>query len=224
MKIVLIVLVGLFVLFAAGFYSLGENLPSVLSKMQPFMRNIPSVSSTNTSQEEPSEPLVETKAEYYEIYGETAEQVATIMDIVSPVWIVGKQHRASTHSPIRWRFSFKKSEGSCAIDKVQAKVWIKYTYPKWKNYRAALPELQEKWDTFMKSLVRHEEGHGDISIEAAREIQRAILELEPRSTCEELEYEANETGQEIIWEFDKKQKEFDEDERNHYYERGLAFP
>ena len=225
MKIGVIFLIGICVLFSVGAYTLGENLPTVLSKIQPLIRNLPIMRSTSKNgQDELPEPEVQIETEYYEIYGETDAQVASTMDFVSPVWIFGKQHRASTHWPIRWRFWHKESAESCAISKVQTKVWIKYTYPKWKNLRAALPELQEKWKAFMKSLVRHEEGHKDIAVEGAREIQRAIREMEPRSSCSELEYEANEIGLEILEQFSKRQDEFDDDERNHYYERGLAFP
>ena len=225
MKIGVIFLIGICVLFSVGAYTLGENLPTVLSKIQSFIRSYSILSSPSENhQEDLSEPIVHIETEYYEIYGETDVQVASTMDFVSPVWIFGKKHRASTHWPIRWRFRHTESAESCAISKVQTKVWIKYTYPKWKNFRAALPELQEKWKAFMKVLVRHEERHKDIAVEGAREIQRAIREMEPRSSCSELEYEANEIGLEILERFSKRQKEFDDDERNHYYERGLAFP
>ena len=225
MKTGVIFLVGICVLFSVGAYTLGDNLPAALSKIQPLIRNLPIMNSASENpQDELSEPEVDIETEYYEIYGETDVQVASTMDFVSPVWISGKQHRASTHSPIRWRFRVKESADSCAISKVEAKVWIKYTYPKWKNFRAALPELQEKWKAFMTSLVRHEEGHKNIAVEGAREILRAIREMGPRSSCSDLEYEANEIGYEIIEQFIQRQHEFDEDERNHYYERGLAFP
>lgn len=226
MKIGIIVLVGICVLFSIGVYTLGENLPTVTSRIKQLIRNSPGMSSILENPDEGLlEPIVHIRAEYYEIYGETGFQVANTMAVISPVrGPFGKQHRASTHWPINWQLWRKETVDSCAISKVQAHVWITYTYPRWKNFRAALPELQEKWEAFMKALVRHEEGHKDIAVDAALEIQRAIREMEPRSSCSELEQDANEIGLEILEQFSKRQDEFDDDERDHYYERGLAFP
>ena len=82
MKIGVIFLIGICVLFSVGAYTLGENLPTVLSKIRTI-----NTSASNHEQhlrkpspEELPEPEVHIETEYYEIYGETDVQVASTMD------------------------------------------------------------------------------------------------------------------------------------------------
>ena len=75
----------------------------------------------------------------------------------------------------------------------------------------------------MRSLRQHENGHKDIGIKAAIEIERSIAELEPAVDCDELAETANELGQSIISKYAEKEREYDA--RTNFGEtQGAIFP
>lgn len=68
---------------------------------------------------------------------------------------------AYTRGHVVWR-------GQCEVT-----VRIRYTMPRHTNPDAMPPDLRVKWDAMLKAMRRHEERHGQNSINAAREIKNA---------------------------------------------------
>ena len=75
----------------------------------------------------------------------------------------------------------------------------------------------------MQALRRHEEGHKNIGVKAAAEIERSIAELEPAGNCDDLAETANALGRRIISEYAATEKEYDA-QTNFGEAQGAVFP
>ena len=75
----------------------------------------------------------------------------------------------------------------------------------------------------MQSLRRHENGHKDLGVRAAIEIERSIAELDPSVSCDDLAETANELGRSIISEYAAKERAYDE-HTNYGETQGAVFP
>ncbi len=87
---------------------------------------------------------------------------------------------------------------SCSIISVTTRVFIIFTLPKWANYKEASRRERERWDRFFKQLVHHENGHKDIAVGSAKEIEEAVMNMESRKDCNNLRHDSNYLGQKII--------------------------
>jgi predicted secreted Zn-dependent protease len=91
------------------------------------------------------------------------------------------------------------------------------------NHASGPSALKKKWDAYIQSLRRHEDGHEDLGIKAANEIERSIANLEPEETCNDLAETANENGRRIISEYAAREREYDA--RTNFGEiQGAVFP
>jgi len=109
-----------------------------------------------------AEPTVTVNTTHYDIQGKNADQLKRQMKRLGPngFW-------AYTSWYIRW-------SGSCAVS-----LEIDYTYPRWTDRDSAPSRLRERWDRMLTNLTLHEEGHGQIGLDAAREIHDTQCEGDP---------------------------------------------
>ena len=64
-------------------------------------------------------------------------------------------------------------------------------------------------ERFYSVLLKHEEGHKDSGLYAARDIEKALLSLGSFNDCQELEITANQTAKKIIQKYNKRDKDYD---------------
>lgn len=114
-----------------------------------------------------AEPRVAVKTGYYDIQGKTAAQLKNLMKRRGP-----KGFWAYTTWNVRW-------SGSCAIS-----LEISYTYPRWTDRSSAPAGLQARWNRMITNLTQHEEGHGQIGLDAAREIEQSGCKGNPMDIIE----------------------------------------
>jgi predicted secreted Zn-dependent protease len=81
--------------------------------------------------------------------------------------------------------------------------------PRWKNAAKGSPELRERWQNYLKSLQKHEDGHSDLGIKAAQEIESVLAGLSPQGSCREMERTANATATDILNSYKKKEEYYD---------------
>lgn len=109
-----------------------------------------------------AEPRVTVKTDHYYIQGKTAAQLKDLMKRRGP-----KGFWAYTSWYVRW-------SGNCAVS-----LEIRHTYPRWTDRSSAPAGMQHRWDHMIANLTLHEEGHGQIGLEAAREIERSGCKGDP---------------------------------------------
>lgn len=69
---------------------------------------------------------------------------------------------------------------SCVLTSWTVNLDLTYRYPKWRNSKRASAKVRKAWDGFFKRIVVHEEQHGKIAKDQARDIDRALRRLKGR--------------------------------------------
>jgi predicted secreted Zn-dependent protease len=170
-----------------------------------------------------AEPTVSVTKEYYFVDGRTAQEIRNDLNAKTPVRQNGRKYDAHTKWNVDWHFWWRKKPGSCEISKVTTEVAVKYTLPELRDNYSIQNDLKEKWESYNRALVRHEEGHKDLGVNAARAIENGIWSLDPRHTCEQLEVDSNGIGHAIIEEYRILETKYDR-ETNHGMSEGAIFP
>ena len=156
-----------------------------------------------------AEPEVHVDYEYYEIRGETADQLRQAMNAQGTVWKNRKTYDAYTSWNVSWSFDRRTGKGGCHVDSVKTVVKVTHRFPKWKDRLFASLDLQEKWTAYMKALKEHENGHRDLAVGAAREIEWSLTNLDASPNCEEIRIRANALAQEILRNYREKESAYD---------------
>jgi len=108
-------------------------------------------------------PVVKTVWKYYPITGRTSRQLINQMRRKGPqgYWAFARWY-------VRW-------SGTC-----RTSVRITYTFPRWVDKNRAPASLRKAWDRMIRNLKRHERGHGQHGINAAREIEKSRCRFDPK--------------------------------------------
>ena len=157
-----------------------------------------------------AEPEVRVDYEYYEIHGETAEALRQAMDVQGIVWKDGNTYDAFTAWNVSWTFESRLGREGCTIESVRTFVKVTQRFPKWRDRSYAPPDLQDKWNAYMKALKEHEDEHKDLAVQAAKEIEAFLVDLAPSSSCEDLTIRANASAMGILEKYKKREEAYDE--------------
>jgi predicted secreted Zn-dependent protease len=168
-------------------------------------------------------PKVQTKYEYYEVGGESAEDVRHMMNRRGVRWKDGKTYDAVTRWHVRWTYRYERTDGRCRVSEVTTYVDVVIRLPLWNAGDDISPALRNRWDAYFSALHRHELGHRRFGIDAAEEIEEAISRLDPQLDCADLEAVANELGKRILERYRREEIAYDRNTR-HGYTQGAVFP
>ncbi|MEL6752303.1 MAG: DUF922 domain-containing protein [Pseudomonadota bacterium] len=62
----------------------------------------------------------------------------------------------------------------CVVTDVDVDLSLTYTYPRWVDRNKASPRIRKAWDKFYAQVVRHEEQHGRIAKDFARDVSKLV--------------------------------------------------
>ncbi len=156
-----------------------------------------------------AEPHVRIAVKHYAVRGLTAQEIRQDLNrrgIKSPE---GRTYDAFTRWYIKWNYGFRNEGNRCAVQNVRTSVDVTYTLPKWGDERKAPRELADRWQRYMKDLKTHEDGHRDIGIAAAADIEKAIGRLSPAADCREMEAKANAAARSVLDDYHSKESLYD---------------
>ena len=169
------------------------------------------------------EPTIKISYDYYDIEGRTAAGLREQMNIYGVVWTDGNIYDAYTGWDVKWNYRYRLADDGCSINSVTTTLTVEFRLPRWVNRASAPSALKAKWDAYLQSLKRHENGHKDFGIQAAIEIERSIAGLDPAVTCDALAKTANQLGRRILSEYAAKERAYDA--RTNFGEtQGAVFP
>ena len=168
-------------------------------------------------------PDIKTRNTYYIVSGNTAADIWADIIKKSPVKHNGRMHVAYTKWNVNWQFWWLENEDSCEITRVKTILDVAYTLPRLEPASAIPEALTSRWEQYNAALLSHEQGHKELGMKAAIEIENAISSMTPHTTCEQLEQAANDMGKEIIKKYSKIEKDYDRS-TNHGLNTGAVFP
>jgi predicted secreted Zn-dependent protease len=156
-----------------------------------------------------ADPRVDVKIKYYEVEGDTVEDLKNELKVKTPIRNNGTPFDANTTWYVKWNTQWAMKGMSCGIISVTTRVSIIFTLPKWANYKEHSGKEREKWDRFFQRLVDHENGHKDIAVGSAKELEKSILDMESRKNCDDLKRDANRLGETIIEKYQGVTEQYD---------------
>ncbi len=144
---------------------------------------------------------------YYDISGSTAEDLWKAMRALGPQ--SGGRRVFGYHSwNVRWNFRYAPGGGECRMKDVQVELTSTITLPRWRPPAVAPDGLVAQWDAFVAALTLHEQGHRDLSLAAAREIERALRRLR-HAGCAALDAQANALANRILGQYRERDRRYD---------------
>ena len=168
-------------------------------------------------------PTVTEENVYYNVRGNSAQELRTQLNKFGVKGSDGKTYRANTNWNVSWRYVPRSNSANCRITSANTTVRIKFTFPKWIDRSSAPEELRQKWDEYIVALIKHERRHRDIAVEAAVQIERAIAGMKPRATCDGLKRDVDAMGHRLVEDCRKRQSEYDA-RTQHGRLEGARFP
>ncbi|MFW2570237.1 DUF922 domain-containing Zn-dependent protease [Legionella sp. 29fVS95] len=162
---------------------------------------------------------------YYQISGNTEQTLREQMGELGPV-IKGLHYDAQTIWYVTWNYNWHynhPSQNPCYVKNVTVSVNVTSILPAWSNQNSSTPYLQNKWNTYLNNLSKHEEGHGNNGKRAAMEIEQALLNTPAMPNCNALKAELNMKAKEIISKHNTWDTQYDMD-TNHGKNQGAIFP
>ena len=160
---------------------------------------------------------------YYNVSGETAEDIWNDIMNKSPVRQNGKQHVAYTSWIVNWRFWWIDKVETCEISEVSTSLDITYTLPRLMQNPSMTDALSNRWHKYYSALFKHEQGHKNFGVRAAEQIEKELVAMSARPDCTRLERDANETANRILDKYRQLEIRYDQS-TNHGLDTGAVFP
>lgn len=186
--------------------SVPKNKRTKAKKVKSAEGPINSINSSGTSYDYPK---ITESFDYYDITGMSETELRRQMDVNGYLWNDGKRYAGMTFWNVRWMTYPRMIKESCAVDKIEATVDVNFRLPRWVNNSIASPNVQNWWTWYYAGLLKHENGHRDLGVEAAREVQRKIAEVQPHKTCKELYETANKVGNRVLEKYKQLERDYD---------------
>lgn len=167
-----------------------------------------------------AKPSVDERYAYYDVEGDTAQDLLHLIEAERGV----DGFHAQTDWAVEWRYDWEETAEDCRIVGSRTVVDIEYLLPRWLGLDESDDQhLIETWVDYERALVQHEQGHGDIAIEAGAEVEAALLSMQPSEDCERLSRDADALAMEIIDDYRERNDAYDSD-TDHGVTQGASFP
>lgn len=170
-----------------------------------------------------AEPEIFESIETYKVQGIDENSLRSSLNTNSPCKQDGKVFDAFTTWFVKWNFNWHYKDGVYCISSARSNVEVKFVLPEWENYSEASPKLKTKWDTYMKALKEHEDGHRNLGVEASKAVLSAIKNVPHRSSGEQIKIAANATANRVLENYRAQEREYDR-RTGHGAKTGAIFP
>jgi predicted secreted Zn-dependent protease len=160
-----------------------------------------------------SYPKVDTIENSYTVEANDKGSLLSAINNASPIRESGEVFHAHTDTYVNWNYWWDKRNNYCKLNRVETTVTITYTLPRLSS-KTKNAEVKRIWNIYYSALIEHEEGHGQIAIDAAQLIERSLRDLPSYSNCDLLSKKANAKAQWILNKF--SQKHFDYDNKTNH--------
>ncbi len=143
-------------------------------------------------------PLVKEEFEYYDIRGDSEQELRSQMCRNGCRWRDGKIYDSVTNWHVTWDYDYDRTPGRCAAASFRTSVDITYRLPRWVRTGGAPRQLVNKWNRYLDRLMLHEKGHRDLAVRAAVELSGAVAALPPAPDCSEIDHEIRDLSRERL--------------------------
>lgn len=116
---------------------------------------------------------------YYQIYGNTANQLRTQIAHCAPGATSSSEaeYTGDTSYNLDWQYTTLVSNNGCTITNVQIGLHIVTTLPAWSPTAQAAAGLPNRWQAFANALAAHEHGHAQLDANYAGALLQRLNSL-----------------------------------------------
>ena len=168
-----------------------------------------------------SEPRVQVEYKFYDIYPIDRKDLEEQIFQTTPIRYNGKKFAGLTQWRVSWKFNYQKINKGCRIDRVSSNLAVTYTMPRISQQYKINAKVRNSFDAYYATLLKHEEGHKDRALEAAKEIEQKLLSIGTFNSCKRLGEFANQKAYKIIEKYKDINREYDR-QTNHGRTQGAA--
>jgi predicted secreted Zn-dependent protease len=130
---------------------------------------------------------VEESLQQYTVYGNTADERLQQLQHCAP----GGEYAGAASYQVTWQYSYSvRSDGLCQIVQPKIGLHLAMILPHWQPGPSASAEAQAKWNTYIRALTTHEQGHYGISKQYAKTMLSELQDLSPQ-TCNSIKQTAD---------------------------------
>ena len=135
-----------------------------------------------------AEPRLQSRVESFDVSGATVDTIRASLNR-------NRQHSANR---VNWNFRWESTPGQCRITEATTDVSVTAYIPQLQPDPQRTASVQAQWDSYLLALQLHHDGHVELAMNAARQIEQAIQNLPPAASCEQLQQAANATGRRLL--------------------------
>lgn len=159
---------------------------------------------------------------YFTIGGRTLAEIETELQKRGPeLGTTGNRHPGATRMGFTTRIGYQEDGGRCSISQADIDIAAEVFLPRWRNRPAAETETALMWDTLSADIRRHEEGHIVIARRYALDLERALIGIRNRASCEEAATDAERLSRRTLAAHDAEQERYDNIESINFESRML---
>lgn len=171
-------------------------------------------SSTVFASEAPScELKVREGYRFYDISGNSLNQLREQINQKGTKWNDGKIYSALTNWDIHYKYSVTNNKGRYSVRSADTTVEICYYLPRL-DANSCTPELASRWKDYLAHLQRHEYGHKALAVQTASQVNEMFATLPSFGSEEELAAEITKRTEEKFRHLKEIQIDYDRDTRH----------
>jgi len=182
--------------------------PSAGSLSTLFLMGCMALAATAVAQDS-----VQWTTNYYPVTGASVREIRRSINEARP-WKDRQSTDAMTKWQVNWHFTLSPSAGGCYCNTFSTTTTIAVTLPKWIVPTNAPESVKGIWARYFTALGKHEGGHGQIALSAAAELQKRSRTIGTLPDCETLKAKINGIGEQVVQDFQRRDKEYDERTRH----------
>jgi predicted secreted Zn-dependent protease len=171
----------------------------------------------------PMAHAVDAEIVYYDVVGNSAEELRHQMDSKGPFGEGGKRVDGYTDWKVTWSYQYAPAADGCRFTELGITVSATITLPRWTTGDHASNALLKKWQSYIASLRVHEDGHYSHGVEAADEIKSFGQSFHTSDGCSIFAKNFNDKAASIIEKYRGADAAYDADTK-HGRTQGAIFP
>ena len=176
------------------------------------------ISSTNSA----AETIESIEYKNYAISPRAPHEIKSELMRNTPIRNGGGSYNGHTDWYVDWSYQSRQEPNICSIHNIQVKVHVVHILPILSEHVTDKKTI-EVFNQFNKALTQHEKNHGNNGLSAARDIDKAISEIQPQQNCRYVAQTINKIGNSIVQKYIFADNEYDRVTQNGLSEGAVIY-
>ncbi len=155
-----------------------------------------------------SAPEIRETTTFYDVAGQTAEQLREAMSRAGPIGADGRRVDAFASWKVHYTYQTAGSAGGCALRRLKVEADITSILPRWVDKPATSSALTDRWEKHLAALRSSLAGIRDIGRRAAATLQESIGLLPTQPRCKTLDDTIATTADDVIHRYLRENEEY----------------